>query len=178
MSKSLSNFFTLRDVLVRAPAEAVRLLILRTHYRALLDFTDAGLLEARREMDRFYRALERNAPVRDGEVPEGVLLALCDDVNTPGAIAAMRTLADAALAGDADAAAGLLASGKLLGLLQVSPEQWFRGDADAAIETAITERLAARRSRDFARADAIRADLLSQGIVLEDNAGGTTWRRA
>jgi cysteinyl-tRNA synthetase len=177
MSKSLGNFFTLRDVLARAPAEAIRLLILRTHYRALLDFSDTGLAEARREMDRFYRALERSAPDGDAEIPESVLLALCDDVNTPGAIAAMRVLADAALAGDAHAAAGLRAAGDLLGLLQSSPEQWFRGDADAAIDSAIAERLAARKSRDFARADAIRADLLAQGIVLEDNAGGTTWRR-
>jgi cysteinyl-tRNA synthetase len=177
MSKSLGNFFTLRDVLARAPAEAIRLLILRTHYRALLDFSDAGLAEARREMDRFYRALERSPPAGLAEIPQSVLLALCDDANTPGAIAAMRPLADAALAGDAHAAAGLRAAGNLLGLLQQSPEQWFRGDADAAIETAIEARLAARRSRDFARADAIRADLLAQGIVLEDNAGGTIWRR-
>ena len=177
MSKSVGNFFTLRDVLARAPAEAVRLLILRTHYRALLDFTDAGLAEARREMDRFYRALE-HAPAGAAEVPATVLDALCDDLNTAGAIAAMRSLADDAIAGDAQAAAALRASGALLGILQGSAEEWFRGGADAAVEAAIEERLQARRSRDFTRADTIRRELAEQGVVLEDKAEGTTWRRA
>jgi cysteinyl-tRNA synthetase len=178
MSKSLGNFFTLRDVLARAPAEAIRLLILRTHYRALLDFTEAGLAEARREMDRFYRALERSAGAADAAVPPAVMDALCDDINTPGAIAAMRGLADAAMAGDETAAAGLRASGELLGILQQSPAEWFRGGADdAEIEAAIAERLAARKARDFGRADAIRDELAGRGILLEDNANGTSWRR-
>ena len=177
MSKSLGNFFTLRDVLARAPAEAVRLLTLRTHYRALLDFTDQGLAEARQELDRFYRALERTPPVPDAPVPEPVLAALCDDLNTPLAIAEMRSLADAALAGDAVASGGLRAAGALLGLLQDDPGAWFRGGDDASVEAAIAERLAARRARDFARADAIRADLAERGVLLEDSASGTTWRR-
>ncbi len=178
MSKSLGNFFTLRDVLARAPAEAVRLLILRTHYRGVLDFSDAGLAEARQEMDRFYRALERAPAAGGGAVPEPVIAALADDLNTPGAIAALRVLADAAMAGDARAAAGLRAGGALLGILQSDAAAWFRGGGDAAVEAAIAERLAARRARDFTRADAIRAELASQGVVLEDSAGGTTWRRA
>ncbi len=178
MSKSLGNFFTLRDVLARAPAEAIRLLILRTQYRALLDFTDAALAEARQEIDRFYRALERTPPAGQGTPPAAFMDALCDDLNTPGAIAVLRTLADAALAGDAGAAADLEASGALLGILQQSPGAWFRGGMDADVEAAIEERLAARRTRDFARADAIRAELGARGIVLEDSAAGTTWRRA
>ena len=177
MSKSLGNFFTLRDVLARAPAEAVRLLILRTQYRGLLDFSDAALAEARQEMDRFYRALERTPPARDGDVPEAVMAALCDDVNTPGAIAAMRPLADAAMAGDARAAGALRASGALLGILQGSPAAWFRGGEDAAVEAKIAERIAARKARDFKRADMIRDELVGEGIILEDSAGGTTWRR-
>jgi len=178
MSKSLGNFFTLRDVLRRAPAEAVRLLFLRTHYRALLDFSDKGLAEARQELDRFYRALERTPPAPGAGVPESVMDAVCDDLNTPAAIAAMRGLADAAMAGDSEAAAGLYAAGSLLGILQISPQAWFRGGDDAEIEALIAERTSARGARDFARADAIRRALAERGILLEDNAAGTTWRRA
>jgi cysteinyl-tRNA synthetase len=113
-------------------------------------------------------------------VPDKVMDALCDDLNTPLALSAMHALADAALTGDAPAAANLRASGHLMGLLTQAPEAWFRGgteDTDA-IEAAIQERLDARKARNFARADAIRADLAERGIVLEDGPGGTTWRRA
>ena len=113
-------------------------------------------------------------------MPDTVLDALCDDLNTPRALSAMHAFADAALAGDASAAADLLASGHLIGLLTQAPDAWFRGgteDADA-IEVAVQERLDARKARNFARADAIRADLAERGIVLEDGPGGTTWRRA
>jgi cysteinyl-tRNA synthetase len=180
MSKSLGNFFTVRDVLAKAPGEAIRLLLLRTHYRSELDFSDHGLIEARRELDRFYRALERvpNAPA--GDLPPAVLEALCDDINTPLAISLMHGLADTAMTGDRDAASGLRATGNVLGLLQQAPDAWFRGGADdaSAIEAAIAERLAARKSRDFARADAIRKELSDKGILLEDGPNGTTWRRA
>lgn len=182
MSKSLGNFRTVRDVLGIAPGEAVRFLLLRSHYRASVDFTENGLLEARKELDRFYRALARHAPHFAEEpnlpIPAEVMEALCDDLNTPAAIAALHNLADRAIAGDALAAAGLHAAGRVLGLLQSEPDAWFHGDVDAAaVEAAIAERIAARKSKDFARADAIRAELLAQGIALEDNAGGTSWRR-
>jgi cysteinyl-tRNA synthetase len=179
MSKSLGNFFTVHDLLAEWPGEAIRLLLLRGHYRATLDFSEAGLAECRRELDRFYRALERTPPAADGGLPASVLDALCDDLNTPLALSAMHALADAAMAGDAAAAAGLRAAGAVLGLLQATPQEWFRGGDDGAeIETAIAARLAARKARDFARADAIRAELAARGILLEDGAGGTTWRRA
>jgi len=108
-----------------------------------------------------------------------VLDALCDDLNTPLAIAALHPLADAAMQGDQEAASGLLAAGKQLGLFQVSPAEWFRSGVDAsAIEALIEERLAARKARNFARADEIRNQLAAEGITLEDGPGGTTWRKA
>ena len=179
MSKSLGNFTFLRDVLAKFPGEAVRYLLLRSHYRSLLDFNDAALMESRRELDRFYRALEKYPDVGGAEAPDAVMEALCDDLNTPLALSAMHALADRAIAGDFEAARGLRAAGGMLGLLQADPAAWFRGGTDDAeeIEAAIGERLAARKARDFARADAIRAELAAKGIVLEDGPHGTTWRR-
>jgi cysteinyl-tRNA synthetase len=181
MSKSLGNFFTLRQVLAMAPAEAVRLLMLRTRYSALLDFTEPGLAEAREELNRFYRALHRTPPdaaPHAAKPPEAFLHAMCDDLNTPAAIAILRDLAGAAMAGDAAASAGLRAGGALLGILQQDPRTWFQGEGDdTLVEHAIADRLAARKSRDFARADAIRAELLAGGVALEDGPDGTTWRR-
>jgi cysteinyl-tRNA synthetase len=180
MAKSVGNFITLRDALQRASGEVIRLLLIRSHYRSTPDFSDASLIEAKTELNRFYRALERFPDSREGAVPEKVMEALCDDLNTPLALSAMHALADGALAGNAQDAASLRASGNLLGLLTQAPDAWFRGgteDSDA-IEAAIQERLIARKARDFARADAIRADLAARGIILEDGPGGTTWRRS
>ena len=179
MSKSLGNFLVLHDVLQSAPGEAVRYLLMRTHYRATLDFSQAGLVEAKRELDRFYRAIAAHEGVSaGGEIPACVLEPLLDDLNTPGAIAGLHSLADAALAGDAAAAAGLLAAGRVLGLFNVAPEAWFQGDGDAAkIEALIAERKAARGAKNFARADEIRKALEADGVILEDGPQGTLWRR-
>jgi cysteinyl-tRNA synthetase len=179
MSKSLGNFKTLREVLGAAPAEAIRFLLIRSHYRSTLDFSDAALLDAKKELDRFYRAIAAHpgAAAAD-ELPAVIFEPLCDDLNTPGAIAGLHGLADAALAGDAAAAGFMLAAGQLLGLFNQTPEDWFRGDADAAkIEGLIAERKAARLAKNFGRADEIRKSLEADGILLEDNAAGTSWRK-
>ena len=177
MSKSLGNFTTLRQVLERQPAEVIRHLLLRSQYRGSVDYTEANLREARTELDRFYRALSVH-PKAAGEVPEAVLLALCDDMNTPLALTAMHRLADAALAGDAAAAGGLRAAGKLLGLLGAEPTSWFQGDEDkSAIQALIDARIAARKARNWGEADRIRDELVAQGIILEDGPTGTIWRK-
>ncbi|GEO80728.1 cysteine--tRNA ligase [Pararhodospirillum oryzae] len=192
MSKSLGNFLTVQDLLARAPGEAVRLGLLSTHYRQPLDWTDAGLDQARRTLDRFYAALGRVADVPADEaapVPEGVLAALCDDLNTPRALTELHALVGALNKAetpeDQSRLKGrILAAGALLGLLGQDPAAWRAGDsaddADLAarVEERIQARKAARAARDFAAADAIRDALAAEGIVLEDGPGGTTWRRA
>lgn len=185
MSKSLGNFLTIRDVLARGPVEALRLLLMGAQYHSVLNFTWDGLDEARRTLDRFYRALEMAGPldVEDRPLPAAFLAALCDDLNTPLAIAELHAMATAALAGNKDAAVDLLASGRTIGLLMQEPEAWFRGEAgdgpsEAEIDALIAERLAARTAKDFARADAIRKELSDKGVMLEDGSSGTTWRRA
>ncbi len=125
MSKSLGNFLTIRDVLQQAPAEALRLLLLGAHYRSTLNYTQAGLQEARKVLDRFYRALAAG-PVPDVAAPESVLRALAEDLNTPMAIAELHVLAGQALAGDRTAAGALKAGAGLLGLLQEDPENGSR----------------------------------------------------
>ena len=177
MSKSLGNFTTVADLLADWPGEAVRLFLLRAGYRAPVDLTPTALRDAKGELDRFYRAAGDAVPA--AEPPAAVMEALCDDLNTSAALAAMHGLADAALAGDTVAASGLRAAGDMLGVLGQGAEAWFRTGADAAwVEGRIAARRAARAARDFKAADAVRAELLESGIVLEDSAQGTTWRRA
>ena len=187
MSKSLDNFYTVTDLLKEFPGEALRLALLKTHYRQPLDFTKDGVREARQELNRFYRALALGEAGGGnvGVIPKGVLDGLSDDLNTPLALTGVHAAADAVFAAekDGDAAAlavaigALKAAGSLLGLLQHDPQLWFQGDGDEAIDALIEERNAARADKDFARADEIRDQLDAQGIVLEDGAGGTTWRR-
>jgi len=174
MSKSLGNFKVLHDVLETAPGEAVRLLLMRSHYRSTLDFSDAGLIEARKELDRFYRALEKYPDVRAAaEVPECVLEPLLDDLNTPGAIAGLHGLADAALAGDVTAVGALKAAGQVLGLFNVSPDEWFAGDVPPEVQALAAQRVEARKRKDFAESDRLRDEIAKHGVIIEDGPGGT-----
>ena len=184
MAKSLGNFVTVADALGEAPGEAVRLAMLKTHYRHPFDWSAAAVAEARRELDRFYRALAAHPgppPAADSPAPPEVEAALDDDLNTPRALAALHRLAGA---GGAAAADALRRAGPALGLLARDPEEWLRGGGEgvlspARIEALVEERRAARTARDFAEADRIRADLAAQGVLLEDKPGGATeWRRA
>jgi len=193
MSKSLGNFLTVHDLLKEFPGEALRLTLLSTHYRQPLDFTRAGVAQAKKTLDRWYQAASDVAPgaapaplvAAPGAASAPLVAALEDDLNTPQAIAELHKLADAALTGDKTAQGALKAGAGMLGLLENSLEGWRHwrpaaaaGLSDADIEDMIQKRLAARKARDFAEADRIRAELLEKGVVLEDGPKGTTWRRA
>jgi cysteinyl-tRNA synthetase len=187
MSKSIGNVLQLHELLARHPGEALRLMLLRGHYRQPLDWSDSALTQSVRTLDGWYGALRDMADVDAGEpvVPAAVEAALCDDLNTPQALAELSQLVDAARratgAERGAAKAALLGGAGLLGLLQDDPEAWFRqgnpGDAvdEAAIEALLDERRAARAAKDFARSDAIRDQLKALGIAIEDSAQGTRW---
>ncbi len=181
MSKSLGNFFTIREILETTEAETLRLALLQAHYRSVLNFSKTSLKEAKQVLDRFYRAISIISDVDDAtpDLPELFMEALCDDLNTPKALSVMHQLADQALKGDRMAALQLRKAGQQIGLLNHRSESWFQNvDNTQEIERLIAERLSAKKSKDFSKADAIRNQLAEQGIILEDNANGTTWRRA
>jgi len=194
MSKSLNNFFTIRDVLKAYKAEEIRYFMLNSHYRSPLNYSTEQLDNSRAALTRLYTAL-RDLPsveaTENSEAEQRFRVVMSDDFNTPEAIAILFELArdinrlrmehNATAAAETGAVLKKLAG--ILGLLERDAESWFKGEAtdgldDVAIEALIQARLAARTNKNWAESDRIRDALKAQGVLLEDKAGTTTWRRA
>lgn len=198
MSKSLGNFFTVREVLKAYPRPGViRMFILSSHYRSPLNYAEEQLEKAKADLTTLYTALRDVAEGREGAAGEDYRKrfqeAMDDDFNTPAALAVLFELAREVnrhkqamdLPGATSLAATLRSLGGILGLLQEDAEAWLKGAldlgdgglSDADIENLIRQRLMARKDKDWASSDRIRDELKALGIILEDGAGGTTWRR-
>lgn len=204
MSKSLGNFLTVRDILKKGAwaGEAFRLLLLRTHYRQALDFTEAGLDEAKAELDDHYAMMHRTqimlTQAESNSVSEWLLEPLWDDLNTVLAVKRLRdvrTLINALTVGgdtqvtlshmgwnqlpdSSDLLKGFKRAIDALGILQSDPTVWIQGPENSDhIQAAIVARQQARRAKNWAEADRIRENLAANGVILEDHATGTTWKR-
>ncbi|MEY2782737.1 MAG: Cysteine--tRNA ligase [Pseudomonadota bacterium] len=184
MSKSLGNFFTIRDVLKEFDAETVRFFIVRSHYRSALNYSDVHLNDAKGALKRLYTALQAVPPVPvtiDWADPLAARFkaAMDEDFGTPEAVAVLFELASEVNRTGSAEKSGLLKSlGALLGLLQTDPTVYLQsgvGLGEDAIQAQIQARAEAKKAKNFAEADRIRNDLLAQGIVLKDSATGTTW---
>jgi len=182
MSKSLGNFFTVRDVLKRYDPEVVRFFILRAHYRSPLNYSDVHLDDAKASLTRLYTALKDfagSSTTVDWNAPHAKRFkeAMDDDFGTPEAVAVLFELANRVNSGERDLAGQLKALGSVLGVLQRDPQTFLQGRAEDWITEKIAERETARQRKDYAAADRLRKELLERGIVLEDKDGKTTWRR-
>jgi cysteinyl-tRNA synthetase len=193
MSKSLGNFFTVREVLARYRPEVVRFFLLSSHYRSPVNYTDENLNEARASLTRLYTALRDAEPGKEraDDCVRDFDAVMEDDFNTPRAIAVLHDIArrlnqlpDRRSAEGRRLAGTLRHLGGTLGFLQADPSEFLQsGSPDgvlpaAEIETLIAKRLAARKAKDFKESDRIRAELAERGVLLEDGPQGTTWRRA
>jgi cysteinyl-tRNA synthetase len=189
MSKSLGNVDLVHELVERWPGEALRLALLSAHYRAPLDWTDELILQSVKTLDRLYRALDGVWNERaEAIVPEGILAALCDDLNTPKALAELAMLARQANKAESfedrkRAKAELLGAGQILGILGQEPSAWLsRGgddsdeDATAQIDALVHARLQARGAKDWAEADRLRGELAARGVEVTDSKDGPTWR--
>ena len=187
MSKSLGNFWTIRDALAKYDGEVLRFFLVRSHYRSQVSFGEEHVAEARAGLTRLYTALRDTPPAAGGidwNEPHAQRFgaAMDDDFNTAEAIGVLFALANEVnRSRSGELARQLKGLGGVLGLLQREPLQFLRGgegdDEAARIEALIARRTAAKKARNFAEADRIRAELAGQGVVLEDSPAGTTWRR-
>ena len=193
MSKSLGNFFTIREVLAKFPAEIVRYLLTASHYRSQIDYAEDALVEAQRALDRLYTAmdqLELQDVSLEGPYLDRFNSAMDDDFNTREAISVLFEMAREVnrLKRDTDPQAAVLASqmrglGNILGLLELNPQAYLKGEAgegdlaDANVEALVVQRQQAKLDRNFALSDQIRDQLKVAGIVLEDSKEGTVWKR-
>jgi cysteinyl-tRNA synthetase len=187
MSKSLGNFFLIRDVLKEFDAETIRFFVVRSHYRSPLNYSDVHLADARASLKRLYNTLHLVAPAAveiDWRDPYAARFkaAMDEDFGTPEAVAVLFDLAGVAHRTQSARLAGLLqALGGCLGLLQGDPQAFLQAGAsldEAAIQALIGQRAQAKAAKNFAEADRIRAELLAQGIALKDSPDGTTWSSA
>ena len=193
MSKSLGNFITIRQALEGAPGEVLRLMMLSTHYRHPLDWSEEGVRQARARLDRLYRVLQKAGAAAEeykGDMSlqgDDFSKALQDDLNTPLALSVLERQADELSKSDGPELIihynSLRANANILSILQKDPETWFKGGEAASdvghIEAQIALRIDARKNKDFASADNIRDALVENGIILEDRPDGSTdWRRA
>jgi len=193
MSKSLGNFFTIREVLEKYHPEVVRYLLIGSHYRSPINYSEDNLREAKTALERFYNALKglpEAAPAAAEEFVARFTVAMDDDFNTAGACSVLFELArevnrlrDTDLPAAAALAARLKSLAALLGVLQLEPDEFLRGDVGGrvdvqAVEALIEARLLARSNKDWAASDQIRDQLAALGVVLEDSKGVTTWRLA
>ncbi|MCB9983757.1 MAG: cysteine--tRNA ligase [Rhodospirillales bacterium] len=183
MSKSLGNFLLVHDLIEHYPGEALRLTLLSAHYRQPLDWSEDKVQQSQKQLDRFYTRLDEMAMMEVAEmgVPQGVMDALCDDLNTPQAMAEMNALLKKE--NSPELKGEILAAGNLIGILQQNPQEWlgFGGDVESgdndSIEALLQERAAAKADKNFARADEIRDQLTAMGFEILDTPKGAKWRR-
>ncbi|MEP1213637.1 MAG: cysteine--tRNA ligase [Marinobacter sp.] len=193
MSKSLGNFFTIREIFEKYAPEVVRYFLVSSHYRSQVDYSEENLAEAGRTLTRLYHSLRGLVPAKDVAETENdrrFAEAMDDDFNTAGAIAVLHAVAneinqhrrDGREAEASEHAAVLVRLGGILGLLQQDPEAFFQADTGGEIsaddiESMIQARADARAQKNFAEADRIRDELAAKGIILDDSREGTSWRR-